>query len=369
MCLLSALHMNCMKKLSPTSDIHETSTEDMNLFYGRTKKALTEKVQFEQYDEGDAMASLHVVSSFLFTGGRGPWPFFLTIAMNWVEAKLRDPRYTHLEDILYRASESESFIIRTTMWFDVWASITQIRQPRFLNVYRQLFGNPRSYVVEADQGMNSPDILGGPSYLSMVPIVGCTNESFRAMAEIANLASWKETENEQSRLSIPTLVQRGLQIEEMYLPRLRPTVQEPTNEMEFRRKVVSDVFRASARVYLHTVLSKGYPSCPEIEDGVAETIECLKLVPPQEGMTTRAVVRSVVFSICICGCLTDRPDQQQFLLQRLESLGEEANVFGNCAEVKKLMQKVWAMREERKGMALCWKEIMQEGGSDILLLV
>jgi len=314
---------------------------------------------------------LHVVSSFLFTGGRGPWPYYLQVAMDWVAHKFLDQRFASPEDVLIHATESELFIIRTTFWFDVWASITQLRQPRFLHIYRQLFGNPStSSYIEEDHSEQIAGTPGSAPHLSMVPIVGCTNESFRAMAEIANLAAWKEVELQCERLSVPKLVERGLQIEALYLPKDTPASNKPfSDEMDFRRRVVSDVFRASARVYLHTVLSKGYPSCPEIEEGVAETIEFLKRVPPSEGMTSRAVVRSVVFSICICGCLTDNPVQQEFLLRRLESLGEEANVFGNCAEVKRLMQKVWAMREARRGVPVCWGEIMQEGGSDILLLV
>jgi hypothetical protein len=57
-----------------------------DLLYARVKKLLAESkvTKGERYDQGDAMACLHVVSAFLFSGGRGNWDQFLQIAAQWV---------------------------------------------------------------------------------------------------------------------------------------------------------------------------------------------------------------------------------------------------------------------------------------------
>jgi hypothetical protein len=131
---------------------------------------------------------------------------------------------------------------------------------------------------------------------------------------------------------------------------------------------VADVFHASGRVYLNMVLSKSFPECPEIKEGVEETIAHLKRIQMTGESNTRAVVRSVIFAICVCGCLTEDEEQKEFFLTRLDDLGEEANVLGNCNTVKALMQSVWDLRE-RSGRDVDWRNVLQDGTDDTLLLV
>lgn len=84
-----------------------------DLLYARIKMLLNDaKVnRGGRYNEGDAMACLHVVSAFLFAGGRGPWDEFLRIAGDWVE-------YTVLEhggDVFSAVKEldqTQKFIFR-----------------------------------------------------------------------------------------------------------------------------------------------------------------------------------------------------------------------------------------------------------------
>lgn len=105
---------------------------------------------------------------------------------------------------------------------------------------------------------------------------------------------------------------------------------------------------------------------PEIANGVTETINCLKAVPGY-GDAPRVVVRSVVFSICICGCLTDDPQQRDFLLNQLDALGQEAEVLGNCFQAKKLMERVWEKRKQTGG-EVDWRMVMLNESPGILLL-
>jgi hypothetical protein len=121
------------------------------------------------------------------------------------------------------------------------------------------------------------------------------------------------------------------------------------------------VFRASARVYLHSALSGDYPSCNEITEGVADTIYWLKQVPEQGA---RSVARSVVFSICICGCLTDDPSQRDFFLRWFEKWQVES--VGNCASIKELIQQVWRSRENWTYDPVTWRDVMRK--SQMLLV-
>ena len=239
-----------------------------------------------------------------------------------------------------------------------------------------MFGPKQEAYIEA---MPSPE-------LSMIPVMGCENHILLALAEISELSHWKEMQTRTGCLSMPKLVQRGIEIEQKYLqrtcngmfpqdPYLAPPAgttyaDREAREVFQRRKLTNDVFRASARVYLHTVLSGDYPSSPEISAAVTETIECLKRVPQANNLSlSRSVVRSVVFGICICGCLTDQPSQQAFLRELLEQ--QEVEVVGNVMAVRRLMEDVWRRRataEGKKTWTVNWREVMFESGRELLLV-
>jgi len=364
-CVLSALHMHSIQYPS------RSRTPDMAVIYRRLENALTAK---RTYNEGDAMAGLHVVSTFLFSGGRGPWGAYLDIAGQYVDMVLADRRFYGPEDVLKKCSESTRFIIKTTMWFDVLASVTTLQVPRFLETYRHLFGRSAGVVGGGAGAAYIDDGATTTPELSMLPVMGCENHIVLAIAEISNLAHWKESQRHRGCLSVPQLVERGLEIENKYLHptataygRFDPTQTTSDPEVAQRRRLTNDIFRASARVYLHTVLSGDYPSCPEIIAGVAETIECLRRVPTQNARASRSVLRSVVFSICICGCLTDDPRHRSFLLQLLES--QQGDNVGNVSEVRALMEQVWARREGNQGRPVNWRDVMRESQRDLLLLV
>ncbi|OCH93035.1 hypothetical protein OBBRIDRAFT_790624 [Obba rivulosa] len=358
-CMLSALHMQCVR-YPPRSNNNELVT-----IFRRIQDNLTTR---RSYTEGDAMAGLHLVSSFLFSGGRGSWATYLDIASQYVENILNNPRYYGPEDVLKNCSESTRFIIKTTMWFDVLASVTTLQIPRFLEVYRLLFGRATAYIDDP--------VSTAPEF-SMLPVMGCENHIVLAIAEISNLAHWKEGQRRRGCLSVPQLVERGIDIENKYLlpaqnvPYPPPDTHGPMAaadaEIATRRRLTNDIFRASARVYLHTVLSGDHPLCPEIVNGVTETIDALRRVPTHIPSVSRGVVRSVVFGICICGCLTDDHRQRTFLLKMLET--QQGESVGNLSEVRALMEQVWTRRDNGQGRPVNWRDVMRESQRDLLLLV
>jgi hypothetical protein len=342
-CLLSLLHQH---KMSNPSD-HIMTWLEGNAAGMLTKQGCS--------DEGEAFAALQIVSAFLFAGGRGQWLLYLNLAVDWVERLFSTSQYSP-EDTLSSRTELERFVIKTTMWFDVLGAVTRAQPPRLLRLFRRLF--------------HGASIDDGQSTSTMIPIMGCEREIVLALGEISALAAWKASEIRAGRLSNVHLVNAGQDIERKYLAAATPLVAlggaaQLGNAAAHCRALTSAVFRASARVYLHTVLSGDAPGCPEIAAAVTETVDALRKIPEGDACAERAVVRMVVFSICIAGCLTDNREHRAFLLGRLQA--QQAEGVGNCAEVRSVMETVWARRD--RGQRPSWREVMAESPEGLLLLV
>ena len=119
-CLLSSLHRHCVRDnyaapLAAGSTALISSANDTDTFYYRLKSSLLRKGG--SYDEGEAMAGLHVVSSFLFSGGRGDWDAYLGVAVKYVQSVFEDQRYFGPADALRNCPDTTRFIIKTTSAF------------------------------------------------------------------------------------------------------------------------------------------------------------------------------------------------------------------------------------------------------------
>ena len=439
-CLLASLHQESLRRGNPSNNalVFNEPSSDSNKAYKRICDSLYSPTQ-GNYTEGEAMAGLFVVSAFLFSGGRGAWQHFLAVAAEWVWNVLStgaDPAETIL-----RCSDSQQFVIKTTFWFDILASTTRLESPRFLMVYRKLWSSERGAYIEqppngataaaaaAAAGSSATGAASGhhhhhhqhhhhlPSPLSMMSVMGCENETALAIAETSALACWKVAHERQGKLSVPDLVDRGRKIEKDCLLRRVPpqSMQVPPpggvyypagggipDELSEKRRLTADIFRATARVYLHSVISGENPGCPEIRDGVRETIECLRRLPAggvggggvgsghgSNGTSVaRSVLRSVVFGVCLCGCLAEDPKDREFLLRRLDAEEQAEGVVGNCTSACLVMQEVWRRRAPTCGIGgngsgdstassstspssppLSWREATQQFGGESLLLV
>jgi hypothetical protein len=276
-----------------------------NKLYEQTRKLLQESKLFKQgrLDEGDAMACLHLISAFLFSGGRGTWYEFLGTAGDWVEAMICD----YGESALLALSERGRFIFRATMWMDVFSGVSLCRPPRFLRWYQQLF-RPGATTTGA-----LPDDLG------MERIMGCPNDVILAFAETAQLEHDKQCEStpiaaaaaaaaastvtaddhtrcgagvEADIMLQYMLRSRGMQIE-AYIPEVAGPAMLPSWERfvelkdaedgstdaehadrEIRTKV-AEVFKQGARVYLHSVVEGCDPQIPTIRRAVVASILAL----------------------------------------------------------------------------------------------
>ncbi|KII85128.1 hypothetical protein PLICRDRAFT_45259 [Plicaturopsis crispa FD-325 SS-3] len=306
--------------------------------------------------EADAMAALHLVSVYLFNGGMGHWATFIDLAWRYSTRMLHHNFYPP-EVMLKSMTPSNQFIVKATMWFDVLGAASQSSMPLFMEDYRALFKPTGSLI--------NNELPHPPSYMDMLPVMGCENHIVWALAEISALAVWKDEQLRRKCLDYMDLARRGREIEE-YLD--IPSRSQTDDPLSRNRHLTSEVFRHSARVYLHSVVSGDYPHVSKIAAGVRDTIDVLKTIrgtlPTHRRITARSVVRSVVFSIFICGCLTEDRDTRSYLAGCLDAQKSES--VGNCQQVLQLMQKVWDSHRHRRDEPVEWRKTLQN--SNVLLV-
>ncbi|KAG6813964.1 hypothetical protein H0H92_005219 [Tricholoma furcatifolium] len=287
----------------------------------------------DNLSSGDAMAALHVVSSYLFDGGCGDWNRWIGISCNYVERIFS--QYASPSEALLRCRPKDAFIIKTSIWFDVLASVTIQNQPRFLRPIRQMFGPTQSKIQELD--------AEDPS--SMMSPMGCHNEVVWALAETSYLARWKQYQEAEGSLSVPYLVERAEAIQQYLKP--NSDMLEVSTDI---RLLASEIFRASARLYLRTVVSGDHPNVPEIKDSVEDVINCIqRLNLPQynidgNGQTSasRCVVRNTVFCFFICGAFAEEQKHRDIIRDMLD---RESPGSGNSSSILSMLKQMWRERD------------------------
>lgn len=212
--------------------------------------------------------------------------------------------------------------------------------------------------------------------------MGAENDVMLAFAEIAALDAWKAEETRKRGLSVPQLARQGQKIFAMLLPSLRSYQNSPdsANKSFFgpfpelppnfstgpsipAPLLMSAVFRASAKVYLHTVLSGFNPAVIEISEGVTETIRCLKSL---QSTNEKPYDRSLVLPLFIAGVMTNDLEQRVFIKTRLTNIKDVA--VGNCGQVLALMEAVWQRRVEQPDQEISWRDVMKEMNMSLLFV-
>ena len=304
----------------------------------------------------DAMAALHVVSVFLFDGGKGAWNVFLDIASVYVMALLENPRYhRNYAAALQACGPKEEFIVKTTIWFDVIGSITTQEQPRLLSAIRELFDPNRSFIG------------GHPncSSYSMMSPMGCENVVVWALAEASSLSCWKRSNKRKGTLSQRELVRRVEDIEnhlEPQPPQPQPHLENPE---EWSRLLASRIFRSATKLFLQSILHGDHPRVPELRRCVDETFNCIVDFPSPVTDNKPAIVRSTVFGIFLCGSLMDDPVKKRLLSLHLQQEAG-ADGVGNTSTVLRLLQQLWETRRRSPKSSVPWREQLKE--AQILLV-
>jgi hypothetical protein len=87
-------------------------------------------------------------------------------------------------------------------------------------------------------------------------------------------------------------------------------------------------------------------------------MQLLNRLPPSE------LDRSLVFPICLAGCMTDDPAGREVLKVRLHA--QEQNI-GNLLQARAVMEAVWQKRDAHGGV-IDWRETMRDHHLNLLLV-
>ncbi|KAF9260105.1 hypothetical protein L218DRAFT_620215 [Marasmius fiardii PR-910] len=236
------------------------------------------------------------------------------------------------------------------------SSLTLMRPPKYFSLYQRLLGSEENLLRTGGMQLES--------------LSGCPDEAWLAIVEVSVLAFWKVTEERKGSLSVRELVRRGDDIER----RLRSTAIRSRESFQTERplsqnlsledvKVTSSVhqlvtalFRETALLYLHSMTSPSLGAY-EITTSVDIIVELLRQIPS-------GIDRTLVFPICLVGCMTDDPNHRAFLKWRLQAQDE---TIGNILNVKFLIEQIWQRRRDSTAH-VDWRELLSPRSLNLLLI-
>ncbi|KAJ7476037.1 fungal-specific transcription factor domain-containing protein [Mycena latifolia] len=319
------------------------------------------------YAASDAIAALHLVWYSQLSGGTTDWQPVFAVACDWVAQQTDLLTSDNPKLALQSLPVEGQLIVKLTLWLDIFSSLTVMRPPKYLALYKRLFGDLAGWHLQSGE-------------IRMDALTGCPEEVLLGIAEVSALSHWKAAEKRKGTLSNRELIRRGDEIEqrlrksggspvcsgEVDTTPLHPTLVQadseavaaapfPSNET---RQLVAKIFSEAVLLYLHTVLSDSNPGVPEISNSVGVIVQYLGQLPSSE------VDRALVFPICLAGCMTDDSTWREFLKGRLQSLDES---LGNLMRTRLLMEAVWQKRDV-SGATVDWRETMRERGLNLLLV-
>lgn len=306
------------------------------------------------WSESDAIAALHLVSYSHLSGGSADWQEPFDILCAWLLQSSLSIAGDNSRTILQSMTVASQLLVKLIMWLDIFSSLSSMRPPKFLNLWKSLLD----------------DRKGALPSLDMAGLTGCSDDTLLAVADVSALAQWKATQVRNNTLSYPELVKRGMKIEEFILRHKAADADKDTfvhgdnllqeGEMpsDAHRHASVAILRESAYLYLHTILSNATPGVAEISSSVDEIVRKLNQLQPSN------LDRALVFPICLAGCMTNDSSKRDYLKNRLQGLNE---TYGNLLQTRLLMQALW-QRRDVSGEPVDVREIMRDQQLMVLLL-
>ncbi|KAH7884373.1 fungal-specific transcription factor domain-containing protein [Phlebopus sp. FC_14] len=372
-CALASLHnmrVRAARGLEPMNHTLENSRAIM--FYDTAHAQLYKNRQI-LLSEADAIAALHLLSFSLCSGGVTDWRTMLDIANEWM-VQTGVTTHENPKLAMMNMSPAARLALKATMWLDVMSTITLHSTPKHLPFYRRLYRGGGGFWSTSGQYSSEEFDLRVDS------VMGCPDEVILGIAEISHLACWKAQEMRKGSLSMRELIRRGdvierhlrTQGEPVYLGDSDQTQLHPDlaiggdggatgmpGVVDSTRQLVARIFRETAVLYLHTVLSDPKPGVPEIIGSIDVIIQLLHQLP------VTILDRTLIFPICLAGCLTDDPIRREIFKSRLSG---QQDGFGNAPQALRVLETSWQRRDTRGG-AVEWRDLLHVQGRYLLLLV
>ncbi|KAF9485136.1 hypothetical protein BDN70DRAFT_848342 [Pholiota conissans] len=360
-CALAELHMKQMR-VSQGLEAPNQSSENSHANYLKNEALFsleTNKANNGYRCDNDAIAALHLLSLSQFSGGGSDWETPFDILGQW----LIEQNLHVVEDpwtVFHSLSVVKQLYVKVTLWLDVFSSLSVPRPPKYLILWQRLLGEQGIFWANGNE-------LEMPRRLRMDLLTGCPDEAMLAIAEISSLAHWKAAQLRNGCLSYVELIQRGTAIEQQLTRYSTDTTHSPQASLhssagaaftDEERVLVGNIFRETAKLYLHTVLSNSTPGVPEISHGVDVVVRLFSQLTPGE------IDRSLIFPICLAGCMTNDSTKRDFFKSRIRSLNEN---FGNLLPTRRLMEAVWQKRDVG-GKEVDVRDTIREQGLKLLLI-
>ncbi|EJF64783.1 hypothetical protein DICSQDRAFT_159813 [Dichomitus squalens LYAD-421 SS1] len=383
LCALAALHHGRAQMARSTQPILEDPDAENSLprqFYNRALYLLMHSPQTNgtgQYSDSDAVTACQLIAYSLLGGGSTDWATPLDYACEWL-AQTGIYNEENPKLALLNMSPAGRFAAKATMYADIFSSITLMQPPRFLSLYKRLFGGGAGFWPIN----TSPTAHAQHSELRMDTLSGCPDEALLAIAEISALAHWKATELQSGSLSMRELIRRGDAIEKELRERAMgksgdiedlktPTVASSSSlaggldmpaglamasssslmsspqpgmsgaskstrsPVDSTKHIIGEMYREAALLYLHTVLSDSSPGVPEIATSVDQMAKLLNELPPSR------YDRALIFPLFLTGCLTDNQMMREVIKHRF-FMQDATN--GNILLAQTVMDEVWIQR-------------------------
>ncbi|CDO71850.1 hypothetical protein BN946_scf184939.g74, partial [Trametes cinnabarina] len=391
-------------------------------FYDRALYRLVHAPQTNgtgQYADSDAVAAIQLVSYSTLGGGTMDWTRPLEVACEWL-AQTGIYNEENPKLMLFGMSPAGRFAAKATMvrgnlaprrarlmvacfeshqYIDVLSSITLKQPPRFLSLYKRLFSGGAGFWANTA----SPRTSGQHAELRMDALTGCPDEALLAIAEISALAHWKASELQSGSLSVRELIRRGDIIEKelreratgarpcsadgddgnfpgggaggldmgvapaglpmaMGLPQVQPGMsgasRSPRAPIDNTKHVIGEMFRESAVLYLHTVLSDSSPGAsaylppshhtmltdvfrassgvPEISTSVDQMMRLLNELTPS------VYDRGLLLPLFLAGAMSNNQMMREVVKHRF--FMQDATM-GNVLLAQTVMEQVWIERD------------------------
>ncbi|KAH9856610.1 fungal-specific transcription factor domain-containing protein [Lenzites betulinus] len=406
LCALAALHHSRARMAQGADPIVEDPDNENSLprqFYDRALYRLMHAPQNNgtgQFSETDAIAALQLIAYAVLGGGTMDWAAPLDYACEWLAQtgifNEENPKMT-----LLKMSPTGRFAAKVVMFIDVLASITLKQPPRFLSMYKRLFGGSSGF-----WGNHAAAGLSGQhTELRMDAITGCPDDAILALAEVSALAHWKATELANGSLSMRELIRRGDIIEKelrerasgvrgeedeyhgqgtplpgmdmgvapaglpmaMGMSGVQPGMsgasRSPRGPVDTTKHVIGEMFRESAILYLHTVLSDSSPGVPEIIHSVEQMMKLLNELPPS------VYDRTLVLPLFLTGSLTNNQMMREVVKHRF--FMQDATM-GNILLAQTVMEQIWHHRENAnrlpRPIAVDWRDDLRMQWASLLLV-
>ncbi|KAG9315232.1 hypothetical protein JVU11DRAFT_4366 [Chiua virens] len=392
-CAIASLHnmrVRAARGLEPPNSTLENSPAIM--FYD-TAHAQLYKSRERALTDVDANAALHLLGFSLFSGGVTDWRPMLDIANDWM-IQTGIPTHENPKLAILSLSQAGRAALKATMWFDVMSTVTLHTIPKHLAFYRRLYRGGGGF-WSATSGMSAKE----DSDLRVDNLTGCPDEVLLGIAEISTLACWKAQEIRKGCLSMKELIRRG-NIVESHLRSCEPMYSRELDQIPLHpdlllsddsnlkgmpglpsvadtRQLVAEIYRETALLYLYTILSEPIPgkgdACERDNGTLTNTSAGVPEIAQSTDVITQlirqlplsALDRTLVFPICLAGCLTDDPVKREVFKARL--VGQQ-NQFGNVHQTLMVMETAWQRRDTRGG-AVEWRDLLHVQGRHLLLLV